>query len=33
MEWVWLGAIGVTGAIIALTVLMTIVTFAAKPKP
>lgn len=33
MEWVWLGAIGVTGGIIALIVLMTIVTFAAKPKP
>ncbi len=32
MDLLWLGAIGITGAIVALVVVATIVTFAAKSR-
>jgi len=32
MDWIWLAAIGLTGAIVALVALVTIVTFVAKGR-
>ena len=32
MEWIWLGAIGLTGGIIALVMVVTIAAFAGRPR-